>query len=260
MQQKTELISLGYKPQGCRRVRVTGLRPNIDDYPSADREWIIKSKKILYPTRYYAQPLTDAGKKVFPSARQYFYHGDKIRQTALFNLLGLPHPKTRVYYGRWARRALDEFRFPFVAKIPCRIGQGRGVFLIENEKDYTAYLGLTRTAYVQERLEIERDLRVVAIAGRLLTAYWRLAPEGDFRTNVRQGGRIDFSGVPEEGVEFGLEAARRCGFDDVGLDLCLHQGGWFILEANMHYGREGIKAAGLSWTAFFDRLIEDGLV
>lgn len=35
------------------------------------------------------------------------------------------------------------------------------------------------------------------------------------------------------------EFARRCKFNDVGLDLLFHKGQWLLLEANMLYGREG---------------------
>jgi ribosomal protein S6--L-glutamate ligase len=35
--------------------------------------------------------------------------------------------------------------------------------------------------------------------------------------------------------------ARRCNFNDVGLDLLEYKGNWYLLEANMQYGREGFK-------------------
>ena len=39
--------------------------------------------------------------------------------------------------------------------------------------------------------------------------------------------------------------ARRCKFNDVGLDLLQYQGKWYVIEANMMYGREGFKKKNL---------------
>ena len=250
------LIALSYRPRGCRNVRILGLKPNLSDYSQEDLESIVRSEKILYPTGLYAQPLCDAGKAVFPSARHYYYLGDKVRQTALFSTLGIPHPETRVYYGRQASEATKHFKLPFVAKIPRGVGQGRGVYLIQGEKDWTAYLSLTRGAYVQEYLPLDRDLRVVSIAGRLVAAYWRIIPPNGFRSNLFQGGYLGFDDIPEDGVAFALDVARRCRFDDVGLDVCRHKGRWMVLEANMRYGLQGMKTVGISLADVLDSLIE----
>ena len=37
------------------------------------------------------------------------------------------------------------------------------------------------------------------------------------------------------------ECARKCNFNDVGLDLLKSDGEWYVIEANMQYGREGLK-------------------
>jgi len=253
-------ISLGCRPRGCRNVRILGVCPNLDDYDPSSRDLITRSRRVLYPTRLYAQPLTDAGKTVFPSGRHYFYLGDKIRQTTLYGALGLAMPRTRVFYGRQRQNVLRHFSFPFIAKIPIGLGGGRGVFLIRRESEWRTYLQRTRVAYVQEYLPLERDLRVVAVAGRLVAAYWRVARPDEFRTNLGQGGRIELSDLSGEGVDFALKAARRCGFDDVGLDVCQYRGRWMILEANMHYGLAGLRAAGIRLADVLDGLIEEGVI
>ena len=109
-------------------------------------------------------------------------------------------------------------------------------------------------------MELDRDLRVVVIAGRLAAAYWRLIPGRGFKANLAQGGLIDRRNIPGEGVDFALDTARRCNFDDVGLDVCRHKNRWLVLEANMHYGLKGMAAAGVSLPDFLDRLIEEGVL
>ena len=72
-------------------------------------------------------------------------------------------------------------------------------------------------------------------------AYWRILPKGDFRTNLFQGGVIDFDNIPRDAMELAQEFARKCNFNDVGLDLLENNGTWYLIEANMQYGREGFK-------------------
>lgn len=251
-------ISLGLRPRGSRRVRVLGVKPNLEEYSQEDRDMIRSAGTILYPTPLYAQALSDAGKRVFPGPRHYYYLGDKIRQTTLFKTIGLPHPRTMCLYGRQAEKAPEIFGFPFIAKVPRGVGQGRGVYLVRDINVWNHYRSLNRVAYVQEYLPIKRDLRVVVMAGSLITAYWRVVPPGGFRSNLRQGGTIDFRNVPGEGVEFALEVVRRCGFDDVGLDVFPWRGRWLVLEANMHYGQEGLRLAGLRLPDIIDGLIKEG--
>ena len=121
-------VSLGYRPRGCRLVDILGVRPNLEDYPERDLGRIREADTILYPTKLYAQPLEDSGKRVFPRARQYYYLGNKIRQTNLFKLEKVPMPRTRVFFGQQAEKVFQHFQYPFVAKLPRAVGEGRGVF------------------------------------------------------------------------------------------------------------------------------------
>jgi ribosomal protein S6--L-glutamate ligase len=184
---------------------------------------------------------------------------DKIKQTALFNLLEIRHPRTRVFYGNYQKsKILNHFQFPFVAKIPRGSALGRGVYLINNEAELAAYNQLSRAAYIQEYFEIDRDLRVVLIHGRIIHAYWRIAPPGEFRTNVSQGATISFDNIPEEGLAFAENTARLCQLDDVGLDICFFNGRYWALEGNMKYGKEGFRQAGIDFHKLVDDMIEDG--
>ena len=39
--------------------------------------------------------------------------------------------------------------------------------------------------------------------------------------------------------------SRKCNFDDVGLDLIRHNKKWYLIEANMKYGRKGLQMKGI---------------
>ena len=136
---------------------------------------------------------------------------------------------------------MHDFSFPFIAKIPRASARGRGVFLISNLDELQRYLGVSRIAYIQEFFAHERDLRVVLINYKVIIAYWRIKAPGDFRTNLHQGGIMDFNNIPATAIRLAEEWARSCRFNDVGLDLLHYKNRWYLIEANMQYGRMGLK-------------------
>ena len=239
-------IALGSRLRGVPEVRTLGVKPNFFDYTEAERDWILGAPVVLYPTRHYAKFLSTLGRSIFPSLETHLYADEKILQSTLFQMLGLDHPRTRFYYSRHHGEILKEFRFPFVAKLPRSSSRGRGVFLVEAEQDLEDYLDRTRVAYIQEYLPHDRDLRIVLIRYEPVVAYWRVRPPDGFRANLSQGGRVVFDGVPREALDLGVRCARACRFDDVGLDFIRHHGRWYLIEANMKYGRRGLSMQGLN--------------
>jgi ribosomal protein S6--L-glutamate ligase len=251
-----KVIALEARLRNCKNVLTLGVRPNFSDYSPREAELIRKAHKIYYPTTFYADLFDAMGKATFPSYHTYKCVQDKIKQTALFDLLDLPHPRTRVFYGKRQKKSiLDHFSFPFIAKIPRGSALGRGVYLIHNEKELRNYLKMTSPAYVQEYLPIDRDIRVVVIGRRIVHAYWRIAPPDEFRSNVAVGGQISLEAVPEKARDLALQVARSCCWDDVGIDICEHKGLFYVLEANMKYGRQGFREAGLDYDQLMESMI-----
>jgi ribosomal protein S6--L-glutamate ligase len=274
-------ISLGKRLRKSS-IRCIGVKPNWSDYPEELQREILLAEKICYPGPVYCEILQAAGFDVFP--RNYYdFLGAKIAQTDLFNLLGIPHPRTRIYYGASFGAAVEggatgiphprtgiyyggdrsgkiesDFGYPFVAKTPIGSSQGEGVFLVRCPEELSQYLRTHNPAYIQEYLPIERDLRVVVIDGNLVHAYWRIHAEGDFRNNVSQGGTVSFEDIPAAALDFGVEVARRCGFDEVGLDICEHAGKYYVLEANMVYGQEGFRKKELDIHQIIADLFDSG--
>jgi ribosomal protein S6--L-glutamate ligase len=236
-----EYIALGSRLNGVPEVLTLGVRPNFLDYTPEERQKIHDAEFILYPSLNYAQYFTTIGKKIFPSIETYLYAGQKMKQTTLFNMLSIPHPKTIIYLQREFDRIENDFPLPFIAKIPRASSRGRGVYKITDSAQLGEYLTKTKFAYIQEYLPHEKDLRVILINYQPVLAYWRKLSYGDFRTNLFQGGVIDFNNIPQEAVELAREFARKCNFNDVGLDLLQSNGKWYLIEANMQYGREGLK-------------------
>jgi ribosomal protein S6--L-glutamate ligase len=243
--ENTRFIALGSRLRGVPEVHTLGVKPNFLDYSFSERELILGAQVILYPTLNYAQFFSTMGKRFFPSLETYLYADEKIKQTTLFYMLGIPHPRTRIYYHLHHQEITKEFPFPFIAKLARSSARGRGVFKIHNSPELERYLQLTSTAYIQEYLPHERDLRVVLINYQPVLVYWRISQPGNFRTNIFQGGRISFDKIPLEPIKLAQESAMKCKFDDVGIDLIHSRGKWYVIEANMKYGRKGLQMKGL---------------
>lgn len=255
------VIALEARLKGCKNVVTLGVKTNFSDYEPRAARLIREAETIYYPTTFYADLFNAAGKRTFPSYHTYKCVQDKIKQTALFELLQLPHPRTRVFYGkRWKAGISEYFDYPFVAKVARGSALGRGVFLIRGPADFRRYAASQSVGYFQQYLPIDRDIRVVVIGGQVVHAYWRLAPAGDFRSNLAAGGTISLDPVPSAALDLAVRTAACCGWDDVGIDICQHQGRFYLLEANMKYGKAGFRAAGKDYLQIMEQLIQDGVI
>ena len=249
-------IALENRLKKSNHIITLGVRPNLADYEPWQQDLIRDADVVYYPTAFYADIFDTLGKRTFPTYHTYKFTQDKIKQTALFYLLGITHPKTRIFYGnRQKSNILKHFSFPFIAKTARGSALGKGVFKVRNEGDLQRYLDLGGPAYVQESVPIDRDLRVVVVNGKALHAYWRIAPQGEFRTNVAQGGKISTVDIPQEGIAFAVRLAALCRVDDAGFDIYFHNGRFGVLEMNMKYGKEGFRAAGLDYDTLIDDMI-----
>ena len=257
---KAPRTALGRRLRSLASFRCFGVKANWEDYPAEDDLAIREAEILFYPTSLYEDLFISLGKKVFP--RNYYrFMGNKILQTNLFQLLGISHPLTRLYYGRGrSGRILEDFRFPFIGKTAVGSSKGRGVFLIRDEFHLESYLQTHHPAYIQDYLPVDRDLRAVVLGGRVVHAYWRIHRPGEFRNNVFQGASISFSGISSEALEFAGDVARRCRFDEVGLDICLFAGRYYVIEANMVFGLEGFRQAGIELPEVFAELERHGLL
>jgi ribosomal protein S6--L-glutamate ligase len=252
-------IALGYQLSRCPLVFSIGLRTNLADYSPEERDLIQNASKIYFPTIFFADALHAMGKKTFPSVQCYRHLGNKLKQTLLFNLLDVATPETRLFYGKQRKiKILNYFDLPCIGKMPIGSSKGDGVFMISNESELEAYLNKTRIAYIQKYIPLKKDIRVVILGKRVVHAYWKESVPGEFRTNVAKGGRILLDPVPEEILEAGLDVAVRCGFDFVGLDICEHQGKILILEANMNFGTQGFRKAGINYRELLCNMVRSG--
>ena len=140
-------VALGSRLRGVPEVLTLGVKPNFMDYTRKERDLMLGANLILYPTLNYAQLLTTLGRRIFPSLETHLYADEKIKQSTLFYMLGIPHPRTRFYYSLHHNDITNDFKFPCIAKLARRSSQGRGVFKLRNQDDLAAIQSAQRHLY-----------------------------------------------------------------------------------------------------------------
>ncbi|MBU8848641.1 MAG: RimK family alpha-L-glutamate ligase [Desulfobacterales bacterium] len=252
----TRPVAIGARLKQYPAVQTLGFKPNFQDYSSHDRKLILNAKKIYYPTAFYADLFNAMGKKTFPSFHTYKFALDKIKQTAIFNMLDIPHPKTKIFYGKKQKQTiLKYFTFPFIVKKARGSAKGNDVYLIQNNQDLLGCLKNKGPAYIQKYLPIDRDMRIIIIGKKIRLAYWRIAAPDNFKTNLSQGGAISFNPLPQKALDLALTTALKCGWDDVGIDIIERNNKFYVLEGNMKYGTKGFREAGINYKKMMADLI-----
>ena len=249
-------VALGARLKQYPEILTLGFKPNFQDYSELEKKKIINAKKIYYPTAFYADLFNAMGKATFPSYHTYRFALDKIKQTAVFNMLGIPHPHTMVFYGKKQKLdILKFFDFPFIAKKPRGSARGEEIYLIKNNRDLASYLNSRYPAYIQQYFPIERDMRIIIIGNRIRLAYFRTAAFDNFKTNISQGGKISFDPLPEKALDLARYTASKCEWDDVGIDIIEYKQKFYVLEANMKYGTKGFQKANINYKKMLADLI-----
>jgi ribosomal protein S6--L-glutamate ligase len=63
--------------------------------------------------------------------------------------------------------------------------------------------------------------------------------------------------IPQKALDLARLTANSCRWDDVGIDICQHEGNFYVLEANMKYGKEGFRKAGIDYIKLIENMIEN---
>ena len=176
---------------------------------------------------------------------------DKLLTARILRQAALPHPRTVHLEHRHGAADVD---FPAVVK--PRFGSwGRDVVLCYNRRELERSLEqlalrpwFRRTGVLVQELirPFGYDLRVVVAGGKVVGAAKRIAPPGEWRTNVALGASSVETSPSPVALKLALAAAGASGLDLVGIDLLpTGPGGFCVIELNaavdfgVHYSFPG---------------------
>lgn len=199
---------------------------------------------ILFPEYWQINTLVyGLKKKIFPNISTYQLGHNKIETTrALQAIFPQNVPYTRILGRDHMDIAFveDEFGYPLVGK-EIKNSMGRGVFLIENRQQLKNYVEHNEILYIQEKLPIDRDLRIVYVGNHVIGSYWRIARDGEFHNNIAKGASYDYTNVPQGAIQLVEKVARELNINHAGFDVAVVEDQLYILEYNVMFGNEGLR-------------------
>ena len=219
---------------------------------------VLHSLDGIEPGAWAFETLEQRGCRLLNRRHSILAAHDKRRTAKVLADAGLPHPATRVVRRADAEVDLEP---PFVVKPPFG-SWGEDVVLCADraalstclhklgDRDWFRATG----AVVQELVPpIGHDLRLVVAGRRVVGAIERVAPAGEWRTNVALGGIRRPVVPPPRACELGVAAATALGIDLAGIDLLpVGAGEYVVLELNAaveftpEYAAEDPYAAAVS--------------
>lgn len=127
--------------------------------------------------------------------------------------------------------------------------QGLGVVLAETRNAaksvMEAFYGLDANILVQEFIKEAKgaDIRAFVVDGKVVGAMRRQGKEGEFRSNLHQGGTAEQIRLNRTEKAMAVKAAKALGLAIAGVDMLQSDRGPLVLEVNSSPGLEGIEKA-----------------
>jgi ribosomal protein S6--L-glutamate ligase len=175
---------------------------------------------------------------------------DKLRSMQVLTRARIGLPKTVfTNYSRDVEGVIQQVGgTPLVIKL-LEGTQGLGVVLAETrtaaKSVIEAFNGLQARVIVQEFIKEAKgaDIRVFVIDGHVVGAMKRQSKEGEFRSNLHQGGSAEVIELTDEEEIAAIKAAKAMRLGVAGVDMLQSDRGPLILEVNSSPGLEGIEKA-----------------
>ncbi|RXJ87357.1 30S ribosomal protein S6--L-glutamate ligase [Arcobacter sp. CECT 8985] len=175
---------------------------------------------------------------------------DKLRSLQILSKKSIDMPKT--IFASNESNAKDVIALSGGAPLVLKIlegTQGVGVVLVESEKAaksvLDAFYGMDVNLLVQEFIEEANgaDIRALVVDGEVVGAMKRQGAEGDFRSNLHQGGSATAHKLTRKEKATAIAAAKAMGLGVCGVDMIPSKRGPLVMEVNSSPGLEGIETS-----------------
>lgn len=175
---------------------------------------------------------------------------DKLRSLQILARSNVGMPKTVfTNYSKEVAKIIDSVGgAPLIVKL-LEGTQGFGVVLAPTKKAaesmIEAFHSMKARVIVQEFISEAKgaDIRAFIIGNRVVGAMKRQGKEGEFRSNIHQGGSGEIIKLSKKEREVALTAAKAMNLTIAGVDLLQSDRGPLVLEVNSSPGLQGIEKA-----------------
>lgn len=173
---------------------------------------------------------------------------DKLRSLQVMARSDVGMPKTVfTNYSKEVKNIIDSVGgAPLIVKL-LEGTQGYGVVLAPTKKAaesiIEAFHSMKARVIVQEFIKEAKgaDIRAFVIGNKVVGAMKRQGKEGEFRSNLHQGGLGELIKLSKRERKVALTAAKVMGLSIAGVDLLQSDRGPLVLEVNSSPGLEGIE-------------------
>src|SRR6056297_2524409 len=173
---------------------------------------------------------------------------DKLRSLQIMARANVGMPKTVfTNYSKEVKKIIDSVGgAPLIVKL-LEGTQGYGVVLAPTKKAaesiIEAFHSMKARVIVQEFIQEAKgaDIRAFVINNKVVGAMKRQGKEGEFRSNLHQGGSGQLIKLSKRERQVALTAAKVMGLSIAGVDLLQSERGPLVLEVNSSPGLEGIE-------------------
>ena len=173
---------------------------------------------------------------------------DKLRSLQLLAKQGIDMPITG-----YASHTMDIHdviekigKTPLIMKL-LQGTQGNGMVLAETmkaaESVMNAFKQVDADILIQEFIKESSgiDIRAIVVGKKVVAAMQRVAPKGEFRSNVHRGASTKHINLTPEEEEIAIKSTKILGLYVAGVDLMRSKRGPLVLEVNSSPGLQGIE-------------------
>ncbi len=196
----------------------------------------------MFRSTYTAAVLEANGIKPINTSFTIMFSGDKVLTYSVLAANGIPIPKTIITLnGESTEKAYAEMGFPLVDKPPLG-SWGRLVTLVRDwheAKIVIEHRSMFNTPQmkvhiVQEYVKLpeNRDIRCFVVGDQCLGCIYRKPSEGEWRSNVALGGKVEALKDCEEECELATKAARALKGEVISIDIFESERGLIVNEVN----------------------------
>ena len=175
---------------------------------------------------------------------------DKLKSQQIFSMMNIGIPKT--VFAKFPKKKDVPALIDHVGAAPLIIKllegtQGLGVVLADTNNAAKSVIegfsALKANILVQEFIKEAggTDLRAIVVNGKVVAAMKRSGVEGEFRSNLHQGGNAEAVELSKKEKSTAIKAAKAMGLGVAGVDMLPSSRGPLVMEVNSSPGLEGIE-------------------